>query len=163
MKITKPLSAAEEKELITFVHTLPRPLYWELFCTVTFKRRRSLFDASAVYRAFMDRTVPQVTHFWAVERNPSGDGGHHVHALWAGCEDLSRRKVWAKAFHQLGRSRIEPIRSNSDVTMYCTKYVAVEDALIDWKLNRGCGQFQFQRPTLQKKSVLPVEGRNHAA
>jgi hypothetical protein len=143
MTIERPLTEPQKRELTGFVHALPRPLQWELFCTVTFRKRRGLFEASAAYLGFMNRQVPRVSHFWAVERNPSGDGGHHVHALWAGCEDLSRRQVWGQAFHQLGRSRIEPIRSNSEVTMYCTKYVAVEGALIDWKLNKGC---HYQRP-----------------
>jgi hypothetical protein len=157
--ITKPLTDAEKKELIAFVHTLPRPRRWELFSTVTFKHRHGLFEASEAYRKFVDHHVPWISHFWAVERNPSGDGGHHVHALWAGTEDLERNAIWAKAFHQLGRSRIEPIRKNSDVTMYCTKYVAVDGALIEWRINGGGdSQRRLFRPD-PKKRRRPHEPR----
>jgi hypothetical protein len=144
------LNTRDEKEIVSFVHTLPRPHYWELFATVTFRRPRGLFEASKAYRRWMDRTLPRVTHFWAIERNPSGDGGHHVHALWAGTEDLVRTEVWKKAFEQLGRTRIEPIKSNADVTMYCTKYAVKEGALIEWKLNKGCDYQRF----LQRRTQL---------
>lgn len=144
--ITRELTAPEQKEIVSFVHTMPRPLYWELFATVTFRRRRGLFEASKAYRRWMDCTLPRVTHFWAVERNPSADGGHHIHALWAGTEDLIRTEVWKEAFARFGVTRITPIVSNANVTMYCTKYAVKDGALIDWKLNRGCDYQRFLRP-----------------
>jgi len=125
------LSPNDKRELVFFVDRMAE---WQVFATVTFARRRGLFEASSAYLRFMDQHVRQVTHFWAVERNPSGDGGHHVHALWAGTEGLYRRAVWKRAFEQLGRTRIEPIKSNTDVMSYCTKYVVKAGALIDWRI-----------------------------
>ncbi len=144
---TRELTPSDDKELIAFVHTLPRPLHWELFATMTFRRPRDLFEASVAYHRWMDRVLPRVTHLWAVEKNP-GSPGHHVHALWAGTEDLYRKEVWKKAFEELGRSRLEPIRSNKDVLYYLTKYVLKDGALIDWKLNKGCDYQRFLVPAV---------------
>lgn len=151
---THSLTRTEESEMIHFVHTLPRPLDWELFATITFRRRRDLFGSSHMYHRWMDCNLPRVSHFWAVERNPSGDGGYHIHALWAGTEDLQRTQVWKKAFNHFGVTRITPIVSNSDVTMYCTKYVTKENAIIDWKLNKGCA-YQLPLPPLPKRLTSP--------
>ncbi len=122
----KKLSAESVKEIVSWVQNMAP---WSVFATHTFKRPIGVFETSKRYEKFMCRVLPSVTYFYSVEENPSGDGGHHVHAMWAQCDDVLRREVWKKWFHQYGRCRIEPIRNSSQTTGYCSKYVTKENAL----------------------------------
>lgn len=73
----------------------------------------------------MDTMLPQVSHFYAVEPNPSRDG-HHVHALWTD-PLVQRKQVWREWFDRYGRARIDPCRGQMDVADYCSKYVTKDD------------------------------------
>ena len=132
MERTQKITDIESKELTRWVLYLAD---WELFTTATFKRRHGLWQTAAAYESFMDRNFPQVTHFYAVEENPSGDGGHHIHSMWAGTCDLWRKAAWKIAFAQMGRTRIEPIHKEQKVRDYCTKYVCKEGSLWWFRIN----------------------------
>ncbi|SRR6266404_5552349 len=131
MQRSNNLSVSEKAELECFVAFMAP---WEVFATHTFSRPRGLFEAGKIYEGFMDRVCPKVTHFYAVEKNPGGPG-HHIHAMWADCEEVCRKAVWKQWFHQLGRNRIEPIRSSGGVRNYCVKYVLKEGALWWFRIN----------------------------
>ena len=109
---------------------------WKIFGTFTFSRPRDEFDAQRRYQAFMDRTCPRVSHFYAVERNPSS-AGHHIHAVWANCDDIVRRDVWRQWFHQNGRNRIEPIKEQLGAAFYCAKYLIKGSVLWGQRIDTG--------------------------
>jgi len=121
----------ERDALYSFVRTMAP---WELFFTGTFSKPCGLFEAGKIFEAFMDREVPRVSYFYAVEKNPGGLG-HHIHGLLYGTKDLRRCVVWKKWFDRYGRNRLEPIRNHKSVTDYSTKYVIKEGALWWYRLN----------------------------
>jgi hypothetical protein len=109
---------------------------WKIFATFTFSRPREEFEAQRRYQSFMDRVCPHVSHFYAIERNPSS-AGHHIHALWANCDDIVRRDVWRQWFHQNGRNRIEPINEQLGATFYCAKYLVKGNVLWGQRIDIG--------------------------
>ena len=132
--------AAETLEMASWVHSLAP---WSVIAHHTFVWSASIWSAQKSFERFMHRTIPDVSYFYAVEQNPSRDG-HHVHALWADCDEVFRRDVWSKWFDRYGRSRIEPCRSRADVAGYCSKYVTKETAWWNFRLSAD-RWFQFQQ------------------
>ena len=108
---------------------------WTVIAHHTFRWEASLWSARNSFERFMAKTIPDVSYFYAIEENPSRDG-HHVHALWANCDEVLRRDVWRNWFDRYGRSRIEPCRSREDVAGYCAKYVTKEGAWWNLSLDR---------------------------
>jgi hypothetical protein len=100
---------------------------WEVIAHHTFEWEASIWSAQKSYERFMKRELHDVSYFYAIEQNPSRCG-HHVHALWADCEGVQRSSIWDKWHEHYGRNRIEPVRSQNDVTDYCSKYVTKEGA-----------------------------------
>jgi len=100
---------------------------WKVIAHHTFTWEAKLFSAKRSYELFMNRECPEVSYFYAVEQNPSRDG-HHVHALWSGCEAVHRSGIWKRWKKRYGRNRIEPVNSVNDVSAYCAKYVTKEGA-----------------------------------
>lgn len=106
---------------------------WTVFGTFTFGWESSIDAATRAFERFMRKHAPDVSYFFAVERNPSRDG-NHIHAVLADTEGMSRRAMWDAWFKRFGRARIEPCRSLDDVTGYCAKYVTKEGAWWNFKL-----------------------------
>ena len=113
---------------------------WQCVAHLTFRWEASVWSCERVYKKFMRAGRPGlpsmhwVSHFYALEHNPSRDG-FHVHALWCDCLHLQRSEVWRNWFHRYGRNRIEPVRNKDDVADYVAKYVTKEGAWWDVHLS----------------------------
>ena len=79
-------------------------------------------SASKCFEKWMQKQLPHLSYFYAVEPNPSRYGTH-VHALWADAKGVYRKEAWASWFKRFGRARIEPVRNCNDVSNYLSKYV----------------------------------------
>lgn len=123
-------SSANHQKMADWVHMLAP---WQVKADFTFRGEFTQWSTQRAFERFMCRSLPSVSYFYAVERNPSRHG-HHVHALFADCAGLQRRLVWDNWFKRFGRARIEPVRSSDDVTSYCSKYCTKDDAWWDFKL-----------------------------
>jgi hypothetical protein len=79
--------------------------------------------------------LPTVSHFYAIEPNPSRDG-HHVHAIWTD-PLVKRSQCWSEWFTKYGRARIEPIgwRPIKDRSSYL---ITAEGALAGRSLGGEC-------------------------
>jgi hypothetical protein len=127
---------------------------WKVFATHTFRWNASLSSAGRVYRRFMDRMLPSISFFYAVELHPGGHGGH-IHALWDSLEAprIATHKEWLKRY---GGNRIEPVRSFDDVVQYCSKvaYLLKQDRCW-WDYHLSRAQFaKVARPVVQPGGVL---------
>jgi len=125
-------------EMSAWVHDLAP---WQVISHLTFAFRDkfdrgvSIAAAQRAFEKFMRRQLSDVSYFYAIERNGQAAGvGHHVHALFADCTGMLRTFVWEKWFNRYGRAKIEPVRSQEDVTGYCAKYVCKEGAWWNVKL-----------------------------
>jgi len=109
---------------------------WDCVAHLTFAWEGSIWSCERVYKRFMQRVLPQVSHFYALEQNPSREG-FHVHALWVDLR-VRRRSAWAAWFQRYGRARIEPVRGQGDVSDYVAKYVCKGSAWwgLFWSHNR---------------------------
>ena len=119
-----PASQLRCDEMTAYVYGLAP---WKVIAHHTFVWEASLWSARRSFERFMSRDCREVSYFYALEQNP-GRPGFHVHALWADCEAVQRRRVWEKWFVSYGRNRIEPVRGIGDVARYCSKYVCKEGA-----------------------------------
>ena len=117
-------------EMSGWVHNLAD---WKVISHLTFAWEARLDSAQRCYEKFMARHLPDVSYFYALERNPARDG-YHVHALWADTIGVYRRSAWQKWFERFGRARIEPVRDRNDVSDYCSKYVSKERSWWNVKL-----------------------------
>lgn len=106
---------------------------WQCVSHLTFKWEASQDSTRRNFEKFMRMKLPDVDYFYAIERNPSRDG-NHVHALWHRPMTLSRKGAWSEWFAAYGRARIEPVKSQEDVTSYVAKYVTKESAWWNVKL-----------------------------
>jgi len=106
---------------------------WDVIAHLTFSWEASLQSGIRCYEKFMRRHLGRVSYFYALEQNPCRDG-FHVHALWADAGSVFRKEAWATWFETYGRARIEPVRSHSDVSSYCAKYVTKEASWWNVKL-----------------------------
>lgn len=114
----------DAETMFRWVHALAS---WRVITHNTFVWEASLTSAQRAYERFMRRVLPEVSYFYAIERNPGRDG-YHIHALWADCEGVFRKKIWEAWFTRYGRNRVEPVLSKADVADYCSKYVTKEGA-----------------------------------
>lgn len=122
--------ARETEEMSRWVHDLAP---WAVIAHHTFVWEASVWSAQKSYERFMSKSARDLSYFYALEQNP-GRPGFHVHALWADCEAVQRRRIWALWKETYGRNRIEPVRGLSDVARYCSKYVTKEGAWWNVKL-----------------------------
>jgi len=106
---------------------------WEVMSTGTFRWHASGESARRIFEKWMARKLPQVSYYYAVERNPSRDG-YHVHSLWSDCRGVFRKDAWCDWFGRYGRARIEPVRRVEDVSDYASKYLCKEDGWWNVKL-----------------------------
>ena len=113
--------------LLGAVYTYPGGWLTDHWGHLTFAWEASVWSAERCYLKFMKQEMWGVSHFYAIEPNPSRDG-HHVHALWCDCRNKSRKILWEKWFDRYGRARIEPVNSRDDVSDYCAKYVTKANA-----------------------------------
>jgi hypothetical protein len=98
---------ANEALLVETALWLHKLAPWEDFATLTFVAQYSVEAATKAYLRFMGDQLPHVSHFYAIEPNPSRDG-HHVHAIWTD-PVVKRKQCWSEWFTKYGRARIEPI------------------------------------------------------
>jgi hypothetical protein len=112
------------EQMAGWVHQL-KP--WQVISHLTFEWEASQDSTRRNYEKFMRQQLPDVDYFYAVERNPSR-AGNHVHALWHRPMEIARKGAWSEWYARYGRARIEPVRSQEDVTGYCAKYVTKESA-----------------------------------
>jgi hypothetical protein len=137
---------------------------WEVIAHLTWKDRIdahgvpygiSMDSARKAYERFMQRELPRVSYFYAIEPNPSR-AGCHVHALWADAKGVYRQEAWAAWFQRYGRARIEPVRSQSDVSDYCAKHLVASyttKAPVWWNV-----KLQWHRVQAQHGTPFALEG-----
>lgn len=106
---------------------------WQVIAHLTFSWECSLDSGRRVFERFMQRHLSRVSYFYALEENPCRDG-FHVHSLWADAGTVFRKEAWAAWFTRYGRARIEPVRTQEDVSGYCAKYVCKERAWWNLKM-----------------------------
>ncbi len=95
-------------------------------------------DAMTCFRMFMDRVIPHVTWFAAVEPNPDYsklNPGFHLHSMLAGCDDVRRKAVEKLWVEENGVCKVKPIGSHEAVAAYCTKHLVRRGAIFAWKVN----------------------------
>lgn len=150
-------------ELALWVGRLAR---WSVRADLTFKNPRGAESALKAFELFMRQVIPAVSYFVAVEPNP-GRPGYHLHALWADCEDVQRKKVWKRWFSEHGRALIEPVRCVESALVYAGKavnYAAKSPALWHvhlcnsqlWHAARAGGCFpQNDRQRVERSSQCP--------
>jgi len=107
--------------------------HWHVIATLTFEWEASVWSAQRCYEKFMRTEMRGISHFYALEQNPSRDG-FHCHALWTDCKNMRRDTVWQKWFRRYGRGEIKPVNNQTDVTDYVSKYVTKAGAWWDVKL-----------------------------
>ena len=95
-------------------------------------------NAKRYFERVMRTAYPEYSWFYVVEPNPSRSG-HHVHALLmpptgVQCSHAEMGKLW---WNKYGWNKVEDIRSNKDVTGYCTKHVVRY-------LNKGGGWYNIE-------------------
>lgn len=95
-------------------------------------------NAKRYFERVMRTSYPEYSWFYVVEPNPSRSG-HHVHALLmpptgVQCSHAEMGKLW---WNKYGWNKVEDIRSNKDVTGYCTKHVVRY-------LNKGGGWYNIE-------------------
>jgi len=98
---------------------------WQVISHLTFPWEASVWSAKRCYEKFMSKELRGTEFFYSPEPNPNREG-FHIHALWYCSKEIERRLAWSQWFQRYGRARIEPVRSNEDVTNYCSKYVVKE-------------------------------------
>jgi hypothetical protein len=152
--MARQFSSPEDRLVMAnFVEDLAR---WQVYFTGTFVFECRQDSARRCYEKFMERGLPSVTYFYALELNGHG---WHVHALWSGTDQVFRRDVWAKWFDRYGINRILPIRQRASdgftVAKYCAKYLCKEGAW--WNTNaRPAGERQPPSP-MQRSWLLRSE------
>lgn len=125
---------------------------WKVFATHTFRWEAGLWSARRTYERFMRQTLPTVSYFYAIERNPARDG-HHIHAIWD-CDRAPRKATHRSWLMRFGRNRIEPVRGLGSVENYCAKYVCKDDAWWEFHLSRGA----YAKLQGEKSSPLSLGG-----
>lgn len=110
---------------------------WDTYLTLTFRPGRRLVGArhfhwvdtvtceagaQKSYERWWKKLQPGVPTIYGIDPNPSGDGGHHVHALAATSGGMYRRDAWEDWQKYFGNSRILPISTIGGVSGYIAKY-----------------------------------------
>ncbi len=114
------------------------PFQFQWFCTLTFERNVHPEAGFKTFRRFVNELnrdlygrhwmkTAQGGIYWIVALERQKRGVIHFHALIGSPEDLNRiarRLTWMDRWQQLaGYARIEPIRDDTAVRRYVTKYV----------------------------------------
>lgn len=142
--------AEEKAEMVTWVSGLAP---WELAFTGTWKWEASAESARRCFERWMKREAPDVSYFYALERNPCRDG-FHVHSLWANTAGLYRRAMWDRWFQRFGRNKLEPIKCRVSAEEYLTKYCTKE---VTWE-ERGWWNVHLVDPMLPDLAEKPGKG-----
>ena len=98
---------------------------WDTYFTNTFRWAVSEDSARRIFERWIAKKQPRVPVFYGIDPNPSGDGGHHVHALLAATGGCYRRQAWADWYQDgkgYGTARIVPVESIGGVSGYIAKY-----------------------------------------
>jgi hypothetical protein len=95
-------------------------------------------NAKRYFESWMRKHYPEYSWFYCVEPNPGRDG-HHLHALiipplGVKCSHAQMGVAW---WDRYGWNKVEDIKSNDDVTLYCTKHVVRY-------LNKGGGWYNLE-------------------
>lgn len=95
-------------------------------------------NAKRYFESWMHKYYKEYSWFYCVEPNPSR-AGHHVHALLTSPtgEKCSHTALGTKWWDRYGWNKVEDIKSNKDVTGYCTKHVVRY-------LNKGGGWYNLE-------------------
>ena len=129
------LRPGEREALALWIQSSLGP--WTAFFTGTFEGEFSQAAACRAYERFMKKHYPKVTWFYCSEKNPNREG-HHVHGLiYLFGAELRRDDMWKRWFDRFGRCKVEPIRSQEDVSDYVTKHLC-------GYLVKGDGWWNFQ-------------------
>lgn len=125
--------------LATWLESMP----WDYFWTVTSRRPRrdalalirdvshhfrSLDYASALFIACEPHRLSRNLHAHGLYRSETGT------QLGLSLGVPSPGGIWEGLFYRFGRSRVEPIRSTSEVSAYCSKYVTKLCDPDDWAI-----------------------------
>lgn len=136
---------------------------WECIAHMTFVWECSMDSGMKCYEKFMKRELPGVSYFYAMEANP-GRRGFHIHALFSDTMGVQRKEVWSKWFDKYGRNRIEPIKSSTQVSSYCAKYVTKEGSwwnvkILEDGLRKQTTNKTRPASTGERSGPVPIEAR----
>lgn len=95
---------------------------WDTYFTNTFRWPASEDSARRLWERWIRRQQPGVPVFYGIDPNPSGDGGHHVHALIASSGGCYRKDAWSDWWKRYGTNRVVPVESIGGVSGYIAKY-----------------------------------------
>jgi hypothetical protein len=95
---------------------------WDSYFTNTFRWPASEDSTRRLWTRWIAKQQPGVPVIYGIDPNPSGDGGHHVHALLASSGGLYRKDAWTDWFSHYGVARIVPVDSIGGVSGYIAKY-----------------------------------------
>lgn len=100
-------------------------------------------NAKRYFEKWMRKNYKDYSWFYCVEPNP-GRAGHHLHALLIPPSQLpntnanpTHAEMGNAWWNRYGWNKVEDIRSNDDVTRYCTKHVC-------HYLNKGSGWYNIE-------------------
>jgi hypothetical protein len=124
----------DKLQRVSWIESLVAPSGWEVMSTFTFRWEASIESCRRCFERWIVKRLPAVTYFYAVEGNPSGREGFHIHSLWADAETVYRKAIWQETFKKWGRARVEPVRSKRDSSAYASKYLCKENAWWNVKL-----------------------------
>ena len=99
---------------------------WEWWFTGTFRYECALEPAKRAFRRFVKREMGKgVSYIYVCESN-CGRSGYHIHALFADCEGIRRKRIWKKWFDRYGRARILPVdpAKGLGTQYYLSKYLS---------------------------------------
>jgi hypothetical protein len=110
---------AAELEMVAWIQALST---WDTFFTNTFAWPASEDSCRRIWERWIRSFQPGVPVFYGIDPNPSGDGGHHVHALLASSGGIYRSQAWDSWYQRYGVNRVEPIAAIGGVSGYVAKY-----------------------------------------
>ena len=98
----------------------------------------SELNAKRYFEKHMRKNYTDYSWFYCVEPNPNRSG-HHLHALLIPPhgEKVSHKELGGEWWTRYGWNKVEDIRSNKDVTNYCTKHIVRY-------LNKGNGWYNIE-------------------
>ena len=99
-------------------------LGWTFFITVTFRQPREMHQSMSALNSVHKALSPWKPRLVFLGTEQHVSRLMHIHGLFSsGLIHPNTWIMWQRLFERFGRSKVEWVRSQEDVTAYCTKYV----------------------------------------
>ena len=124
---------------VAFAEWINEVAEWDWWFTGTFRYECALEPAKRAFKRFMKRELGRGVDYVYVCESNHGRGGYHVHALFANCEGIRRKRIWKKWFDRYGRARILPVdpKKGLSAQFYLSKYLSKDFSDTGPKLEFG--------------------------